>query len=292
MFLRQKIDMNYQNVFIPKDIKKIGGKRLGQRFIGNKKQFSIITVVLNNEKFIEDTIKSVINQNVDFEYIIIDGGSTDKTIDIIKKYENKLDLWISEKDLGIYHAMNKGIIYSNGDFIGIINSGDTYNVNSLGIIKNYIKKNSSIDFIFGAVKKKKLKFGFNKNKINWSFDFYPSHSSGFFLSSEVQKKIGLYNLKYKLSSDYDLFYRLIKGKFFGISTKKEEIIGNFKSGSYSSTFNFDDQFLEEIQIRIDNNQNRIIILFIIVLNFFYSRIRKKKLSLKFFFKLIMLSLKN
>ena len=175
MSLRQKIDLSYQNVFIPNNVKKIGGKRLKQSFIKKKKLFSIITVVLNNEEFIEDTIKSVINQNADFEYIIIDGGSTDKTIDIIKKYENKLDLWISEKDLGIYHAMNKGIIYSNGDFIGIINSGDTYNVNSLGIIKNYIKKNSSIDFIFGAVKKKKLKFGFNKNKINWSFYFFPSH---------------------------------------------------------------------------------------------------------------------
>ncbi len=106
MFLRQKIDLSYQNVFIPNNVKKIGGKRLSQSFTKKMKLFSIITVVLNNEKFIEDTIKSVINQNVDFEYIIIDGGSTDKTVEIIQKYEDKLDLWISEKDLGIYDAMN------------------------------------------------------------------------------------------------------------------------------------------------------------------------------------------
>ena len=154
MFLRQKIDLGYQNVFIPNNTKKIGGKRLSQKFIRTKKLFSIITVVLNNEEFIEDTIKSVINQNVDFEYIIIDGGSTDKTVEIIRKYEDSLDLWISEKDLGIYHAMNKGIIFSHADFIGIINSGDTYNINSLNIIKKYIKKNINIDFVFGTVKKK------------------------------------------------------------------------------------------------------------------------------------------
>ena len=292
MSLRQKIDLSYQNVFIPNSVKKIGGKRLSQSFIKKKKLFSIITVVLNNEEFIEDTIKSVINQNVDFEYIIIDGGSTDKTVEIIKKYEDKLDLWISEKDLGIYDAMNKGLIFSHADYIGMINSGDTYNINSLDIIKKYIKKDLSIDFIFGTVKKKILKFGFNKIKINWSFDFYPSHSSGFFISSKVQKKIGLYNLKYKLSADYDLFYRLIKSKFCGTSTNKREVIGNFKSGSYSSTFSFNDQFSEEIQIRIDNNQNKIVIFFIICLNFLNSRMRKKKLSYKFFFKLIILCFKN
>ena len=291
MFLRQKIDLGYENIFIPSEIKKIGGKRLSQNYIKKKKLFSIITVVLNNEDFIEDTIKSVIYQNVDFEYIIVDGGSTDKTLEIIKKYEDKLDLWISEKDFGIYHAMNKGIIFSNADFIGMINSGDTYNIDSLNVIKRYVKKDLNIDFIFGTVKKKILKSGFKKIKMNWSFDFYPSHSSGFFISSNVQKKIGLYNLKYKLSSDYDLFYRLIKNKFNGISTKKDEVIGNFKSGSYSSTFSFDDQFSEEIQIRIDNNQNKIMIFLIIFLNFLSSRIRKKKLTYKTFFKLMVLCFK-
>ncbi len=125
----------YNNIFIPNKIEKIGGKRLSKDFIKEKKLFSIITVVLNNKKFIEETINSVINQNSNFEYIIIDGGSTDNTVEIIKKYENRIDLWISEKDGGIYDAMNKGIILSNGEYIGMINSGDSYKNKSLEIIK-------------------------------------------------------------------------------------------------------------------------------------------------------------
>ena len=281
----------YENIFIPNKIEKIGGKRLSKGFIKEKKLFSIITVVLNNKKFIEETINSVINQNSNFEYIIIDGGSTDNTVEIIKKYENRIDLWISEKDEGIYDAMNKGIILSNGEYIGMINSGDSYKSKSLEIINNYIKRNNDIDFIFGSVQKKILKSGFSKNKLNWSFDFYPSHSSGFFVRSNVQKKIGLYNTKYKLSADYDFFYKLIKQNYNGIATKKSEVIGNFRSGSYSSTFSFDEQFKEEIQIRIDNNQNRILIILIIFLNFFSSKFQKKKLSFKCFLGLINLYLK-
>jgi glycosyltransferase involved in cell wall biosynthesis len=88
-------------------------------------QISIITVVLNSEKYIENTILSVINQTYkNIQYIIIDGGSTDKTIDIIKKYENELYYWISEPDKGLYDAMNKGLQKATGDFVWFLNSGD------------------------------------------------------------------------------------------------------------------------------------------------------------------------
>jgi glycosyltransferase involved in cell wall biosynthesis len=88
---------------------------------------SIITVVYNGEKFLERTIESIISQTFfDYEYIIIDGGSTDKTLEIIKKYENKIDYWISERDNGIYDAMNKGIKIAKGKWLNFMNSSDVF----------------------------------------------------------------------------------------------------------------------------------------------------------------------
>ena len=93
----------------------------------NKPLVSIVTVVYNGENFLEETIKSVINQTYEnIEYIIIDGGSTDGTVDIIKKYEDKINYWVSEKDAGIYDAMNKGIEAFKGDYINFLNAGDSY----------------------------------------------------------------------------------------------------------------------------------------------------------------------
>ena len=101
----------------------------------HKPIISIITVVFNGEKYLEETIQSVLNQTYDnVEYIIIDGGSTDGTLGIIKKYEDKIDYWVSEKDKGIYDAMNKGILVATGDWINFINAGDRLiflDVNSL-----------------------------------------------------------------------------------------------------------------------------------------------------------------
>lgn len=88
---------------------------------------SIITVALNNAEYIEACIQSVINQGYEnIEYIVIDGGSTDGTIDIIKKYEDKINVWISEPDRGIYDAMNKGIRMATGDVVGFLNADDVY----------------------------------------------------------------------------------------------------------------------------------------------------------------------
>lgn len=93
----------------------------------NFPKISIITIVYNDAKGLERTIKSVINQTfTDYEYIIIDGGSTDETIKVIKKYENRITKWISEHDKGIYDAMNKGIKMANGEWISMMNAGDIF----------------------------------------------------------------------------------------------------------------------------------------------------------------------
>jgi glycosyltransferase involved in cell wall biosynthesis len=203
-----------------------------------------------------------------FEYIVIDGDSTDGTKEVISKNLDMINKWKSEKDLGIYDAMNKGISLCEGDYIGIINSGDKYEPNGLKIINTYLKKNN-YDFIFGSVIKKILRHGYRKYRIYWNFDFYSSHSSGFFIKRDSQKKLGNYNLKYKISSDYDLFYRMIvKKKMTGIATKKNEVVGSFKSGtSYSSKFSFFEHLKEEIQIRIDNKQNILFVSLVFLLHY-------------------------
>ena len=215
---------------MPKSKKKRlneGGKRFFNKRFKKKPFFSIITVVYNSEKYLEETIKSVFNQSFkNFEYIIIDGGSSDGTYRIIKKYEKKIDYWISEKDNGIYDAFNKGMMVAQGEFIGIINSDDKYKKNSLKIIYNHLRKNQALDFIFGSVKKHwGILHGYRPEKIYYSWGFYSSHSTGFFIKRKSAKKVGLYNLKYKFHADYDFFYRaIVKKKLSGMSTKKNEII--------------------------------------------------------------------
>ena len=232
----------------------------------NKPIFSIITVVLNGEKYLEKTIKSVISQKENFQYIVIDGGSTDNSVKIIKKYSKYIDYWISEKDNGLYDAFNKGLRKCKGEFVGIINSDDVYTKKAFSIIKKYIDSNPNVDFIFGSVKKHwGILHGYKPEKIFYSWGFYSSHSSGFFISLKSAKKVGYYNTKYKYHADYDYFFRMIvKKKFRGISTKKNEIVGIFRRGGFSSTIHYRKLFFEEMKIRYDNGQNLFLLLFIAV----------------------------
>ena len=173
--------------------------------------FSIITVVKNGEKTIEKTIKSIARQSFkNFEHIIIDGKSTDDTLKKVYKYKNKFSYIISEKDKGIYDAFNKGTKISSGKFICIVNSGDTLRKNALKLIFEYLKLYDNLDFIFGSVKKHwGIVHGYRPEKIHYSWGFYSSHSTGFYIRKSSAIKVGLYNLKYKYHADYDFFYRAI-----------------------------------------------------------------------------------
>ena len=241
-----------------------GGKRLKSQinqYDKNNPLISIITVTYNGEKYIEETFQSVFKQtNKNYEYIVIDGGSSDNTINIIKKYDSKIDYWVSEKDLGIYDAFNKGMQLCKGEYIGFINSDDIYEKNTIEILTKYIKANSNLDFFFGSVRKHwGILHGYKPWKIFFSWGFYSSHSTGFFIKKVSAKKVGLYNLKYKYSSDYDYF--------FSMATKKKELFGTFRRGGYSSQINFYDHFMEEIKIRLDNKQNRLLVLLIFMYKF-------------------------
>ena len=233
-------------------------------------KISIITVTKNSGNFLEECILSLDKQSYrNYEHIIIDGCSTDNTIDLIKKYNNKITYWVSEKDEGLYDAMNKGIKKCSGDIIGILNSDDIYYPQALKIVNEYFNFNKELDFLFGSVNKYKLMHGYKPKKIKWSFGFYTSHSVGFFIKKKSQLKVGLYNLKYKYSSDYDLFYRMIVHfKLKGMATKKEEILGKFRSGGISSRLSYLDYLKENTKIRIDNGQNIIFVYLIFLARFF------------------------
>lgn len=237
---------------------------------------SIITVVKNDEKYLQETIESIINQSYkNFEYIIIDGKSIDNTLKIIKKNDKHIDFWISENDEGIYDAFNKGQDLARGKFIVFVNSGDLLTRNAIKMFNDYYRKNPNIDFLFGSVKKHwGTLYGYKPWKIYFSWGFYTSHSTGFFIKRKIAKKIGKYNLKYTYSADYDYFYRMIVvHKFKGIGTKKNELFGIFKTGGFSSKIKFIDHFFETIKIRLDNKQNKFLVLFIFILKFL-KNIRK------------------
>ncbi len=232
----------------------------------NKFKISIITVTKNSEKFLQETIDSLSKQtHQNFEHIIVDGASTDKTLDIIKKNSPNITKWISEPDQGLYYAMNKGLRLCSGDIVGILNSDDIYYPDTLSIVNTYFFK-KKIDFLFGTVFKHKLMHGFYPKKIHWTFGFYTTHSVGFFIKKISQDKIGPYNTKYKWSADYDNFYKMIvKHKMTGVATKKDEIFGVFRQGGLSSSIKYIDFLKENTQIRLDNGQNRIFVFIIFIL---------------------------
>ena len=263
-------DQLFESVDLIKDVDQEGGLRTKKIFKKSKKDeplISIITVVLNNEKYLQEAIESLKSQSYrNFEHIVSDGGSSDRTLEIIKKNDENIDYWISKKDKGIYDAFNLGMKLARGDYLGFLNSDDKFTGNALTTVKRYILNFPDKDFIFGAVKKHwGILYGYKPYKIFWSWGFYSSHSTGFFIKTNSAKKVGLYNLKYKYSADYDYFFRMIvKNKLKGVGTKKSEIFGIFRRGGFSSTIKFRDHFFEEISIRLDNNQNKLLVLIIFI----------------------------
>lgn len=175
----------------------------------NKPLISIITVVFNGEKYLEKTILSVINQKYEnIEYIIIDGGSTDETLNIIKKYEDKIDYWVSEKDSGIYDAMNKGINVAHGLWIGFINAGDYYEPDIFSTLLPYFT--SDYDILHGN----NTYININQSVIHIhrpssSHCSVISHPSTF-TNANLFKSLGVYRTDFKIASD--LFFYLITAK--------------------------------------------------------------------------------
>lgn len=178
--------------------------------------FSIITITLNSEKYLAEAIESVISQDYPFkEHIIIDGGSTDDTLNILKSYGDNVK-WISEKDDGIADAMNKGINISNGEIIACLHSDDRYKSGALSKASQVFQDNLGVmwlcgngEFIdkFGNVIKpiRFKKYSYKKLKSH-NFIVHPS----VFIRKDVFEKVGFFNTSFKYAMDYDMWLRIGK----------------------------------------------------------------------------------
>ena len=244
-------------------------KNIFKKSISNKPLISIVTTNLNDE--LERTILSVIDQkNENIEFIIKDGGSKKRTIDILNYYDNEIDYWVSENDNGIWDGTNKGVTLAKGDYIVLLDSGDIFNSNALSHINSLIRKNPNADFYLGSCLKKRLMHGFRPKDINFHFNIFASFSGALFASKYAYKKIGLYNTKV-VSADHDFLYKaIVKHKIIGVCGYKNNILSIKASGGFSDNYPFFKTLCDECIIRFKNKQN-----FLVVLLIFFGRIFTK-----------------
>jgi glycosyltransferase involved in cell wall biosynthesis len=179
-----------------------------QNYTANPK-VSIVTTVRNAVNTIEQTILSVLNQTYkNIEYIIIDGGSTDGTLDIIEKYRDSVSVFISEPDKGIADGFNKGIARASGQWIGMINADDWYTQDAVELMMINTYANDDVCcanlLLIGENGFKKIK----KSKIGWlNYGMYIMHPTCF-VKSTVYKAVGRYDTTYKIAMDFDMFLRI------------------------------------------------------------------------------------
>ena len=254
---------------IEKNVKQWGGLRKKLKFKKTKKNFPLISVIMPNykSKTLTKSIKSVLNQKYkNVEFIVIDGASGPIATKILRKFDNKIDYWISEKDKGMWDAWNKGFKLAKGEFVGIVDSSNILYSNAMSILSKYIISNPKIDFVCGTViKDGKILGGYNPEKIFRKFNIIPSSVVGFFIKRSSLKKVGYLNINYKIQSDYDLLYRMIvKYKLKGINTKGTEIFGNLGDSGYSKKDSFIKKLISEVLIRMNNKQNIFSILYLIL----------------------------
>lgn len=199
---------------------------------------SVITVCLNSEETIERTIQSVMKQTYpNIEYIVIDGMSTDKTLEVIQKYKTEFSgnmTVISERDRGLYDAMNKGIQMAKGDMIALLNSDDWYEETTIdSVIKAYNAAGTPPCIVYGMLRRIKDE---KEHSIQFMCaDFLEAEGmchSSCFISREAYEIVGLYDIHYKIASDFDLLLRMKRANVKFIPIYK--ILTNFSMGGASS----------------------------------------------------------
>lgn len=180
-----------------------------------KSKVTIITATLNSEKYLEQTILSVLNQTYEnIEYIIVDGGSEDRTLEIVEKYENAISKVISESDNGIYDAFNKGIKLATGDIIYFLNSDDyLYNNKVIEMITNVFNENSEKNIVYGNVLSIDDEFKYINGKKLTLNDFKSGQMAphqGVFVKKHLFEKYGLFETSYTIVADYDFLIKCFK----------------------------------------------------------------------------------
>jgi glycosyltransferase involved in cell wall biosynthesis len=179
---------------------------------------SIITVSFNSAKTITDTIESVLSQDYpQIEYIIVDGGSKDNTVDIIKQYQDRISHWVSEKDRGMYDAMNKGIAIATGDVIGILNSDDVYMNTHIVSELMELMQSKRAQVVFADLilvdqdnPQKVLRYYdssyFHPNK--FKYGWMPAHPT-VFVKRELYEAVGNFSITYQIAADYEMLIRIL-----------------------------------------------------------------------------------
>lgn len=212
-------------------------------------KISIITVVWNNKKTIKDAIESVLGQtHKDIEYIIIDGASTDGTVEVVKSYGSRISKFVSEADRGLYDAMNKGIALASGDVVGILNSDDFYMDN--GVIERVVREfeKTKADSVFADLVYVKPD---NLNKVvryydsshftpqKFAYGWMPAHPT-FFVKRWVYEKYGMFETDYKIASDYELLARFMGKNKISYSYMQEPIVkmrlGGVSTNGFKSNY--------------------------------------------------------
>ncbi len=205
---------------------------------------SIITVAYNSDQTIEDTIKSVLSQDFsEIEYIIIDGGSTDRTIDIINRYKDKIATIVSEPDQGIYDGMNKGVALATGDIVGILNSDDFYSNN--GVISSVVSQfKDGVDAVYADLvyvdqlqTEKIIRKWISGEYVHGAFKkgWMPPHPT-LFVKNEIYKNYGSYSLELKSAADYEFILRVIHKHKINLNYLPEIIVKMRAGGVSNASF--------------------------------------------------------
>lgn len=208
------------------------GKKLSDS--EDKPLVSIVTVTFNSQRYVDQTIRSVLEQTYDnIEYIIIDGLSADNTLDIIKGYENRIAYWRSEKDRGIGDAFNKGIDAASGSIIGIINSDDWYEKNAVGKVVDAFISNKTAGIVCGNVqywKNEARDFIFTSSP-DLLVDEMTINHPGVFVKKEIYRKFGGFDISYKYAMDYELMLRFHQNGV--VFMNLHSVISNMRFGGVS-----------------------------------------------------------
>ena len=220
----------------------------------NNPLISIITPSYNSAAYIEQTILSVINQTYkNVEYIIIDGGSTDGTLEIIRRYSSGIAHWRSEPDDGMYQAINKGMQYSTGDIIAYLNSDDLYYPNSLEQVVEIFLSNPSVDLVYGGLDfiddaGRKL---YSIEYPDFNLNYFPLASGAMigqpasFWRSRLIRQIGLFDESLKMAADFDFF---IRAGMNGRPKKTLDVLAAFRLHSSSLTITQAKRGKDEVSI--------------------------------------------
>jgi len=192
-----------------------GGVRLNRVVQQGEPLISVITAVYNGAQYIEQTIQSVLSQSFNnFEYVVVDGGSTDGTIEIIKKFEDRIDYWFSEADSGIYDAWNKGLSAARGEWISFLGSDDAYYERALEAYARFIADNVGKDFEYISSRVDLVTSEMEQIQVigtPWQWETFRKRMKVAHVGSlhhrNLYDRYGLYDTNFKITGDYELLLR-------------------------------------------------------------------------------------